>query len=150
MAPRPAPRQDWHGGGGWLCEKVHTGLNDRPEPRAAKCEVTAIAATERGRSWRTKDQDQTETDWRGWAYRTRTGESVCELCDWICVTTSPEMGQARRWRPFACKLRDKPIWPLRLGSVFRRALVGDTLHDAVGEGNAIDGLGKTPIVYQIR
>jgi hypothetical protein len=27
-----------------------------------------------------------------WAYRTRTGESVRALLDWICVTTSPEVG----------------------------------------------------------
>jgi hypothetical protein len=26
------------------------------------------------------------------AYRIRTGESVCELPDWICVTTWPEVG----------------------------------------------------------
>ena len=28
----------------------------------------------------------------GWAYRTRTAESVRELSDWNCVTTSPEVG----------------------------------------------------------
>ena len=28
----------------------------------------------------------------GWAYRTRTGESVRELPDWICVTTSTRAG----------------------------------------------------------
>jgi len=27
-------------------------------------------------------------------------------------------------------------------------LVGDAIHDAVGEGEAIDSLGKTPIVDQ--
>ena len=29
---------------------------------------------------------------RGWAYRTRTGESVRGLPDWICVTTWPQVG----------------------------------------------------------
>jgi hypothetical protein len=29
---------------------------------------------------------------RGWAYRIRTGESACELSDWICVTIRPEVG----------------------------------------------------------
>jgi hypothetical protein len=28
----------------------------------------------------------------GWAYRTRTGESVGELSDWNCVTTLAEVG----------------------------------------------------------
>jgi hypothetical protein len=28
----------------------------------------------------------------GWGGRTRTGESVRELSDWNCVTTSPEIG----------------------------------------------------------
>jgi hypothetical protein len=28
-------------------------------------------------------------------------------------------------------------------------LVGDAIHDAVGEGDAIDSLGKTPIVDQV-
>ena len=35
---------------------------------------------------------------RGWACRTRTGESVRELSDWNPVTTSPEVGQAWRRR----------------------------------------------------
>jgi hypothetical protein len=34
----------------------------------------------------------TETGLRGWAFRTRTGESVRELSDWNCVTTSPDLG----------------------------------------------------------
>ena len=42
---------------------------------------------------------------RGWAYRIRTGESVRELSDWNFVTTSPEVVQARRRRPFALELR---------------------------------------------
>jgi hypothetical protein len=32
---------------------------------------------------------------RGWAYRTRTGESVRALSDWNPVTTSPEIGASR-------------------------------------------------------
>jgi hypothetical protein len=31
----------------------------------------------------------------GWAYRTRTGESVGELSDWIYVTTRSEVGATR-------------------------------------------------------
>jgi hypothetical protein len=31
----------------------------------------------------------------GWAYRTRTGESVRALTDWNSVTTSPEVGASR-------------------------------------------------------
>ena len=42
---------------------------------------------------------------RGWAYRIRTGKSVRELSDWNFVTTSPEVVQARRRRPFALELR---------------------------------------------
>ena len=42
---------------------------------------------------------------RGWAYRIRTGESVRELSDWNFVTTSPEVVQARRRRPFAWEQR---------------------------------------------
>ena len=38
------------------------------------------------------------------------------------------------------------VWPLRLGSVFGRILIRDPIHDAVSEGDAIDGLGKTPII----
>jgi hypothetical protein len=41
------------------------------------------------------------------------------------------------------------VWPLRLGSVFGRILVRDPIHDAVSEGDAIDGLGKTPIIDQV-
>jgi hypothetical protein len=41
------------------------------------------------------------------------------------------------------------IWPLRLGSVFGRILVRDPIHYAVSEGDAIDGLGKTPIIDQV-
>jgi hypothetical protein len=51
----------------------------------------------------------TETGLPGWAYRTRTGESVRELPDWIRVTTSPEQAHARRRRPFACKLRNRDL-----------------------------------------
>ena len=40
-------------------------------------------------------------------------------------------------------------WPLRLGSVFEGILVRDPIHDAVSEGDAIDGLGKTPIIDQV-
>ena len=47
-----------------------------------------------------------------------------------------------------CKLRDNGL-PLRLGSVFGRIRVRDPIHDAVSEGEAIDGLGKTPIVDQV-
>ena len=46
-----------------------------------------------------------KTRLRGWAYRIRTGESVRELSDWNFVTTSPEVVQARRRRPFALELR---------------------------------------------
>jgi hypothetical protein len=35
---------------------------------------------------------RSETELAGWAYRTRTGESVGELSDWICVTIRPEVG----------------------------------------------------------
>ena len=41
------------------------------------------------------------------------------------------------------------VWPLRLGSVFGGILVRDPIHDAVSEGDAIDGLGKTPIIDQV-
>ena len=41
------------------------------------------------------------------------------------------------------------VWPLRLGSVFGRMPVRDPIHDAVSEGDAIDGLGKTPIIDQV-
>ena len=37
---------------------------------------------------------------------------------------------------------------LRSGGL-RAGLVGDTIHDAVGEDDTIDGLGKTPIVDQV-
>jgi hypothetical protein len=36
-----------------------------------------------------------QTRLRGWAYRTRTGESGGELPAWICVTTWPEVGASR-------------------------------------------------------
>ena len=36
--------------------------------------------------------------------RIRTAESGRELPDWICVTTWPEVGVARRRRPFAFQL----------------------------------------------
>jgi hypothetical protein len=42
------------------------------------------------------------TDWLGRS--DSNGESVGELSDWICVTTSPEVGKARPRRPFACEL----------------------------------------------
>jgi hypothetical protein len=41
----------------------------------------------------------------GWAYRTRTGESVRALSDWICLATSSQVARAGRRRSFACKLR---------------------------------------------
>src|SRR4029079_2720754 len=43
-----------------------------------------------------------ETRLPGWACRTRTCESVRALSDWNSVTTSFEIGAARRWRRFAC------------------------------------------------
>ena len=43
---------------------------------------------------------------RGWAYRTRTGESGRALSDWNSVTTSPWRRRKPGGRPFACKLRD--------------------------------------------
>jgi hypothetical protein len=39
-----------------------------------------------------QDKRPTETRLRGWAFRIRTNESVRELSDWNCVTTSPEGG----------------------------------------------------------
>jgi hypothetical protein len=30
-----------------------------------------------------------------------------------------------------------------------QVLVGGTIHDAIGEGDAIDGLGKTPIIDEV-
>jgi hypothetical protein len=45
----------------------------------------------------------------GWAFRTRTGESVRGLSDWNFVTTAPEVGQAWRRRPFARELRDMDL-----------------------------------------
>ena len=54
------------------------------------------------------------------------------------------------WRYMTEALRRlASIEPPRLGSVFGRVLVGDAIHDAVGEGDAIDSLGKTPIVDQV-
>ena len=41
----------------------------------------------------------------------------------------------RKWEAERC-------YPPRLGSFFGRVLVGDAIHDAVGEGDAIDSLGK--------
>ena len=69
------------------------------------------------------------------------------LVDTNRVTTSPE-----RAHPAAETLRVQAattVWPLRLGSVFGRILVRDPIHDAVSEGDAIDGLGKTPIIDQV-
>ena len=50
-----------------------------------------------------------KTRLRGWAYRTRTAESVRELSDWNRLTASPERAQAWRQRPFVCKLRDNGL-----------------------------------------
>jgi hypothetical protein len=63
----------------------------------------------REQSWATRHhhfrQVETALHWAveeqlpGWACRTRTGESVRELSDWICVTTSPQVARAGRRRP---------------------------------------------------
>ena len=59
----------------------------------------------------------------------------------------------KRSKPLGAKRERVPggvsgsIWPLRLG--FGRILVRDPIHDAVSEGDAIDGLGKTPIIDQV-
>jgi hypothetical protein len=47
-----------------------------------------------------------ETALPGWAYRTRTGESVRALLDWICVTIRPEVGAVWWRRPFARQLHE--------------------------------------------
>ena len=47
-----------------------------------------------------------ETELAGWAYRTRTGESVRALFDWICVTIRPEVGASRAERPLALQPQD--------------------------------------------
>jgi len=47
----------------------------------------------------------------GWAYRTRTAESVREPPNWICVTISPEVGAS----PAAETLRVRAAWRLRAG-----------------------------------
>jgi hypothetical protein len=75
-----------------------------------------------------------ETGLPGWAYRTRTGESVRELPDWIRVTTSPEQAHARRRRPFACKLRNRD---LQLRPRFQQ-----TRRDT--DGNALTRRGGSP------
>jgi hypothetical protein len=54
------------------------------------------------------------TELAGWAYWTRTGESVRELFDWNSVTTSRAVGAGRRRRPFAFQLRHTD---LQLGSL---------------------------------
>jgi hypothetical protein len=46
----------------------------------------------RSRQGRTSHFARAETGLRGWAFRIRTGESVRELSDWNCVTTSPDVG----------------------------------------------------------
>jgi hypothetical protein len=43
---------------------------------------------------------------RGWACRTRTGESVGVLSDWIYVTTWSEVGASPAAETLACELRD--------------------------------------------
>ena len=84
----------------------------------------------------------------GWAGRTRTGESVRELSDWNRVTTWPERAQAWRRSPFVCKLRDNG-GAAAIRKRLRAIPVRDPIHDAVSEGDAIDGLGKTPIIDQV-
>ena len=53
-----------------------------------------------------------------------TGESVRELSDWNFVTTSPEVVQARRRRPFAWELRCTNL-QLRPGFQQPRRVYGD-------------------------
>ena len=74
---------------------------------AAWCACAASAPTPRsGEMGLTTGLNGARADrMRGWAYRIRTGESVRELSDWNFVTTSPEVVQARRRRPFAWELR---------------------------------------------
>jgi hypothetical protein len=43
-----------------------------------------------------------ETALSGWAYRTRTGESVRALSDWNRVTSSPEVGASQRGDARGC------------------------------------------------
>ena len=55
-----------------------------------------------------------ETGLPGWASRIRTEESGRELPDWICVTTSPEVGaspaaETRRVRAAYTDLQLRPI-----------------------------------------
>jgi hypothetical protein len=50
-----------------------------------------------------------ETELRGWAYETRTAESVRELSNWSCVTNSSEVGESPAAQTLACELRDTDL-----------------------------------------
>jgi hypothetical protein len=111
-ASGPGTEADYQQGGGedpGALRAARTSGKGREAGRPPSCTrrrrpTSRRSAEAADRNLTTRATQPTETGLAGWACRIRTSESVRELPNWICVTTSLEVDANRRRRPFAYEL----------------------------------------------